>query len=130
MAEVEPAFLLDTNILAYLISGSSTSLRDRVESHEPGLLVTSALCVAEAAFGLRNDHAAQASLHRLLGVIKPLAFDRDAAMQFLNVPFRRGKLDRLIAAHVLALDVVLVTNNEADFADVPGLRIENWTKDR
>jgi len=33
----------------------------------------------------------------------------------------------LLAAHALALDVVIVTNNEADFADVPGLRVENWT---
>ena len=36
--------------------------------------------------------------------------------------------DRLIAAHALALDLTLVTNNERDFADVPGLRIENWTR--
>jgi tRNA(fMet)-specific endonuclease VapC len=39
---------------------------------------------------------------------------------------RRDALDRLIAAHALSLDLTLVTNNEADFAGYPGLRVENW----
>ena len=39
---------------------------------------------------------------------------------------RRDALDRLIAAHALALDVTLVTNNVADFAGYPALRVENW----
>ena len=42
--------------------------------------------------------------------------------------FRRGKLDRLIAAHALALDATLVTSNERDYADVPDLKLEDWTK--
>ena len=57
-----------------------------------------------------------------------LPFDEDAARAYARVPFRRGKLDRLIAAHTLALDVVLITANDRDFADVPGLKIEDWTK--
>jgi tRNA(fMet)-specific endonuclease VapC len=32
----------------------------------------------------------------------------------------------LIAPHALALGVVLVTNNTADFADFEGLQLENW----
>ena len=34
----------------------------------------------------------------------------------------------MIAAHALGLDVVLVTNNEADFKGYLGLRVENWVK--
>ncbi len=51
----------------------------------------------------------------------------------LMVPFERrpgerkkDQLDKLIAAHSLALGVVLVTNNERDFASYPGVRLENW----
>jgi tRNA(fMet)-specific endonuclease VapC len=44
------------------------------------------------------------------------------------LPFRRASYDRLIAAHALSLDLTLITNNEGDFADVPGLRVENWTR--
>jgi tRNA(fMet)-specific endonuclease VapC len=39
---------------------------------------------------------------------------------------RRDALDRLIAAHAASLSVTLVTNNEADFKDYPGLVVENW----
>jgi tRNA(fMet)-specific endonuclease VapC len=39
---------------------------------------------------------------------------------------RRDALDRLIAAHAVSCGVVLVTNNEADFRDYPGLVVENW----
>ena len=45
-----------------------------------------------------------------------------------NVEGERDALDKLIAAHAIALDVVLVTNNEAEFVAYPGLRVENWVK--
>jgi tRNA(fMet)-specific endonuclease VapC len=37
-----------------------------------------------------------------------------------------GANDLLIAAHALTLDCTLVTDNEAEFRRVPGLRVENW----
>ena len=36
-------------------------------------------------------------------------------------------LDRLLAAHALSIGATIVTNNEGDFADIPGLKVENWT---
>ncbi|PPB80374.1 hypothetical protein B0O95_13312, partial [Mycetohabitans endofungorum] len=39
---------------------------------------------------------------------------------------KKDALDKLIAAHAIALDVILVTNNERDFANYPGIRLENW----
>jgi tRNA(fMet)-specific endonuclease VapC len=39
-----------------------------------------------------------------------------------------GSLDTLIAAHVLSLDVTLVTNNERKFGRVPDLKVENWVR--
>ena len=39
-----------------------------------------------------------------------------------------GNNDLLIAAHAMALDVTLATNNDREFLRVPGLSVENWTK--
>ena len=37
-----------------------------------------------------------------------------------------GAMDLLIAAHALALDATLVSNNLTHFARVPGLKVANW----
>jgi tRNA(fMet)-specific endonuclease VapC len=39
-----------------------------------------------------------------------------------------GGNDLWIAAHALASNLILVTNNEREFRRVPDLKIENWTK--
>ena len=39
-----------------------------------------------------------------------------------------GAYDLLIAAHALALGVVLVTNNVGEFSRVAGLKLENWAQ--
>ncbi|HEU4961101.1 MAG TPA: type II toxin-antitoxin system VapC family toxin [Sphingomonas sp.] len=116
-------FLLDTNILIYIAAGASPELRDRVEECAPGSIVTSTLCVAEALFGIGEDDA----LEEVLGLFEAVPFDLAAARLFPTIPFRRGRLDRLIAAQALSRGMTIVTNNERDFADVPDLRIENWT---
>ena len=56
-----------------------------------------------------------------------LPFDEAAARCYAQLPFRRGRFDRLLAAHALSLGSTVITDNEADFADIPGLTIENWT---
>lgn len=37
-----------------------------------------------------------------------------------------GPYDTMIAGHARSLGLVLVTNNEKEFARVSGLRVENW----
>lgn len=125
---VEPRYLLDTNICIYLLEGLSPAARDRVEALEPGEVATSAICYAEVRRGVDPARAgAVATTERLFDAIPVLDFGRDAARRYAELAFLRHSFDRLIAAHALALGLVLVTNNEADFADVPGLKVENWT---
>jgi tRNA(fMet)-specific endonuclease VapC len=39
----------------------------------------------------------------------------------------RGRdFDRMIAAHAISSGSILVTDNETDFRDIPGLSMENW----
>lgn len=125
----DPAFLLDTNICIYLLEGLSEPARDRVQECTPGQIVTSAVVFAELMRGIDgSDPRALAAVEAFFGLFEPLPFDRAAAQIYARIPFKRGRFDRLIAAHALSLDLTVVTANEADFADIPGLCIENWTR--
>ncbi|HEX4693480.1 type II toxin-antitoxin system VapC family toxin [Sphingomonas sp.] len=125
----EPRYLLDSNICIYLLEGLSEAARRRVEQHQPGELVTSAIAYAEVVRGLDLANAAAANLvEALFRVVLIQPFDRAAANAYRTIPFKRGRFDRLIGAHALALDLTMVTNNEDDFRDIPGLRLENWTR--
>jgi tRNA(fMet)-specific endonuclease VapC len=67
----------------------------------------------------------------LLPALTIVAFDEAAALIYGEILSMRGwvrsrDFDRLIAAHALSLRATLVTNNERDFRDIPGLVVENW----
>ena len=125
----EPRFLLDSNICIYLLGAFSEPARRRVESYYPGEVVTSAVAYAEVVRRVDfTDAAAIADTEALFATIPVLAFDVLAAAAYRRLPFKRGSFDRLIAAHAMALGLTFVTNNEQDFVEVPGLRVENWTR--
>jgi tRNA(fMet)-specific endonuclease VapC len=120
--------LFDTNICVYVLAGTSEPLRRRLAAQEEGSLAISTITVAELSAGRRSRPHQEERLSRFLDAMRMLPFDLAAAERLADVPFRRGSYDRLIAAHALSLNLTLVTNNERDFADVPGLRVENWTR--
>ena len=121
-------FLLDANIVIAAALGHGEALRARLAACEEGDLVTSAIAYAEVMYGA--SHGKPPAFGRLAAFVEEvpvLAFDRAAATAYASLPFKRARFDRLIGAHALALDLTVVTDNERDFADVPGLRVENWT---
>lgn len=122
----DPLFLLDSNICIYLLGGASDIARSSVQARAPGELVTSAVAFAEVMVGARSRQAV-AQAEALFAVVKVLPFDEAAARAYASLSFKRARCDRLIAAHALALKLTLVTNNEGDFGDIPGLTVENWT---
>jgi tRNA(fMet)-specific endonuclease VapC len=124
----EPLVLLDSNICIYMIEGLSEPVRRRVESFEPGELVTSAIAYAEVMLGVDPKNALRvANAEAVFDLVPVFPFDAGAALEYLHLPFKRHSFDRLIAAHALSLGVPIATNNEVDFAGIPGLRLENWT---
>lgn len=123
----EGGFLLDSNICIYLLNDASPVLRRRVSEQPVGSLAISSITLAEIAVGYGGDIFAASDLNVMLDIIPVLDFSEKAARVYGTLPFRRSRFDRLIGAHALALDMGLVTNNETDFADIPGLRVENWT---
>ena len=124
----EPSFLLDTNICIYVLADAESYAARRLADCAQGSAVASVVTYAELLRGvLSAGPGEEAKLARFFDRIPVLPFGTREAEAYARLPFRRGAFDRLIAAHALALRLTLVTNNERDFADVPGLRIENWT---
>jgi len=88
----------------------------------------SAISYAEIALGMYHGKPpTPEALALLVAVVPVVAFDEAAARAYARLPFRRARFDRLLAAHAVSLGATVVTNNEDDFADVPGLKIDNWT---
>ncbi len=95
----------------------------------------SALSLAELQRGVYKTPAftgvRSARLEVLLAHIPVLPFDAAAAQVYGRIIAQCGwvkgrDFDRMIAAHALANNAVLVTNNTADFSDIRGLVLENW----
>lgn len=121
-------YLLDTNAIILALSGRGGNLRDRMSMTDEGDMVTSAVAYAEVALGTARDKLpAFDVLDQFTDEVRVLPFDQEAAKAYASLPFRRGSIDRLIAAHALSLGLTLVTANVPDFADVPDLKVENWT---
>lgn len=127
--------MLDTNICIYLMKNHSPEVAARFSACYAGEVVMSAVTYAELEFGVAcsGERGTQnrAALDDLVSDIPVAAFDATAGraygpMRLATRDRRRDALDKLIAAHAVALDVVLVTNNIGDFASYPGLRLENW----
>lgn len=122
-------YSLDTNACILIIADASVPLIARVESCEDGDVVISAIVAAELVRGLsRLTPEGQGAVQNFLQTFPILPFDESAARAFPDVLFRRAKFDRLIAAHALAMNLVLVTANPNDFRDVSGLQVEDWTR--
>ena len=122
-------YLLDSNIIVYLTMNSNERVVRRAAECDEGDLVTSAVAFAEVAYGSINEQPpAIEQLQAFVQEVPVLDFDYKAALAYATLPFRRGSFDRLIAAHALSHDLIVVTHNKKHFADVPGLKVENWTE--
>ncbi|MEK2600170.1 type II toxin-antitoxin system VapC family toxin [Burkholderia arboris] len=132
-----PRYMLDTNMCIYLIKNQPEQVARRFVQCYSGDVVMSAITYAELEYGVAacaNPVRERRNLAALIEDIPVAPFDTAAAQAYGPVreaPRERKKdhLDKLIAAHAVSLDVVLVTNNERDFASYPGLRLENWLND-
>ncbi|WP_338927084.1 type II toxin-antitoxin system VapC family toxin (plasmid) [Mycetohabitans endofungorum] len=129
-----PRFMLDTNMCIYLMKNQPEEVAKRFAQCYVGDVVMSAVTYAELEYGVvvsANRTRERRNLVALIEDIPVAPFDAAAATAYGPVrkatsERKKDALDKLIAAHAIALDVILVTNNERDFASYPGIRLENW----
>jgi len=120
-------YLLDSNVIIALVMNDDPGVYRRASECEVGDMVTSAICYAEVAYGSANEKPpATEQLRSFVEEVPVLDFDFKAAQTYASLPFKRASYDRLIAAHALSHGLIVVTDNETDFRDVPGLVVENW----
>lgn len=128
-------FLLDTNICIYVINARPAAVLARFVEHEPDGLGVSSITAAELYWGAYNSGSERnvGAMEKFLAPLELRDFDLAAARQYgqVRTALQRqgtpiGPLDMQIAAHALALDLTLVTNNLREFRRVRGLRVENW----
>jgi tRNA(fMet)-specific endonuclease VapC len=101
-----------------------------------GEIGVSSITVSELWYGVAKSQRRKANRRALRQFLLPLTvatFDETAAQAYGEIRAaleENGRpisaMDMLIAAHAVSEGVVLVTNNEREFARVPDLTVENW----
>jgi tRNA(fMet)-specific endonuclease VapC len=131
------AYLLDTNILSALIDQPDGAVAQRAERAGSRNVFTSIVVAGEIRFGAERKKSARLTerVEQLLERIQvaPLNPPADRAYGSIRATLEQagtpiGANDTLIAAHALATDSILVTDNVREFSRVPGLKIENWLR--
>jgi len=127
------AYLVDTNVAIHARDGTDAVL-NKLAQHE-GQVLLSALSRAELRRGVYRDPSLMATRQARLGVLlrglPVLPFDVSAALAYGQIIAQCGWVrgldyDRMIAAHAINGNSVVVTSNTADFSDITGLSMENW----
>jgi tRNA(fMet)-specific endonuclease VapC len=129
-----PRYMLDTNMCIYLMKSQPDTVAQRFAQCRIGDVVMSAITFAELEYGVavsRSPRKERGNLASLVEDIPVVPFTQAAGSAYgpIRAATRERKtdhLDKLIAAHAVSLDAVLVTNNLKDFAKYPGLKTENW----
>lgn len=132
-------YLLDTNIVSYFLRDASPALSQRILDSTPDTLAISIISAGELRYGLSKlaiSKRATELAHRLsalLTAIPVLPLPADAGPHYGNTRAQLeaagtpiGGNDLWIAAHALAQNMTLVTNNTREFEWVAGLQVENW----
>jgi tRNA(fMet)-specific endonuclease VapC len=128
-------YMLDTNICIYVIKDYPGGLRDKFNQLSDELCM-STITLGELQYGAeRSTRRAQnlEGIARFIARLDVLPFSASAAGHYgqLRAELQRagrpaGPLDMLIGAHARSEGLIVVTNNEREFARMPGLRVENW----
>ena len=129
-------YMLDTDMCVCVIKQRPKAVILRLRRTSVLDVCISAITLSELEYGVSKSSRPDRNKVALVEFLAPLQvvpYDDMAAQEYgrlrayleeRGTPI--GSLDTLIAAHALALNCALVTNNEGEFSRVPRLRIQNW----
>lgn len=129
-------YLLDTNICIYIRQKKSTQVMRHFERLKPGDAGISVITYGELIYGAeKSSHRSEAlrRLQELVTILPALPMPESAAQTYGKLRSElqtRGEMignnDLWIAAHAIAAEAILVTNDESEFRRVRGLKLQNW----
>jgi len=129
-------YMLDTNICIELIRGRGERLLKKIKALQVSDIGLSVITYAELELGVwksTRPEQNRIALNLFCAPLELAPFELDAAAVYGRLRAQLegagkaiGPMDLLIAAHALALNCVLITNNEREFRRVEGLYVENW----
>ena len=129
-------YLLDTNICIAIIKKCPAEVQKKLTRMAVGEVAISSFVLAELWYGVELSEKKEenkTALNNFLQYVTVLDWPDLAGEKYGNIRARLrqkgtpiGANDLLIAAHALALDAVLVSDNTREFLRVPGLKLENW----
>ncbi|HHU37605.1 MAG TPA: type II toxin-antitoxin system VapC family toxin [Treponema sp.] len=129
-------YLLDTNICIYIINNCPKHVVDHIKTLKVYQVKLSSISLAELEYGASKSRAREKNRHALIGFVSAfdiLDFNDSDAEVFgiIRADLERkgiviGPYDMQIAAQAITRDLILVTNNTAEFARIPQLKLENW----
>lgn len=131
-------YMIDTNICINIIKRKPPDVIERLRQSQISQVGISSITLSELEYGVAKSSKPeqnQFALAQFLAPMEILSYGDEAAQQYgrLRAFLEKqgtpiGSLDMPIAAHVLSIDCILVTNNEKEFSRVPNLKIDNWVK--
>jgi tRNA(fMet)-specific endonuclease VapC len=130
---------LDTNICSYVLRRRPVAMVERFAGLEKSQVWLSAIVAAELRFGAAKLASAQfsAAVEAWLAGFDVRPWPVEATRHYADIraSLERsgqpiGGMDLLIAAHAMAEDSVLVTNNAREFLRVPGLAVQEWALEK
>ena len=133
---MDPRYLLDTNICIYIRQNRPEEVLRRFRKLRPGEAALSVITYGELLYGAAKSKqrvAALERLHELVHLLPAIPLPETAAETYGTIRAELeskgqmiGNNDLWIAAHALAAELTLVTNNEKEFRRVRGLKVQNW----
>jgi tRNA(fMet)-specific endonuclease VapC len=130
-------YLLDTNVVLHLVNRSAghEAIREKLKTFTKIQVGLSAVTAMELWFKSQNKRVSQRATREtavLLNAYRILPFKGDAArIAGLMLATREqggirvGHADVMLAAHAVALEATVVTDNTKDFA-ASGCKLANW----
>lgn len=128
-------YMLDTNIVIYVIKRRPVEVLDRFNTHT-GRMSISSVTLAELLHGVEKSLAQERNLwvvEDFVSRLTVLDYDTKAAAHYgaIRADLEQkgtpiGVNDLHIAGHARSAGLILITNNRKDFDRVSGLMVDNW----